>query len=181
VGAEWYEHWIEKHLDGATGEKIKTLVGAQSKAARERLKQLSAVQNTAENKAELMKTAAFKAWFPLQKGVAEWAGDTRIAPEGRRLVSDEQLAGMRKALRPGDILVERRNWYISNVGLPGFWPHAALSPARRTTSRRRSMRTRTSRSASARSASTSPSAIRPLGRRSAKRTPPAILTPSSRR
>ncbi len=65
-------------------------------------------------------------WFPAQKGVAEWLGDTRVRRIGRALIQPEQVAQMRPALRPGDILVERRNWYLSNVGLPGFWPHTAL-------------------------------------------------------
>jgi len=47
-------------------------------------------------------------------------------PPHRGLISVEQLTELRPNLRPGDILIERRNWYISNSLLPGFWPHAAL-------------------------------------------------------
>jgi len=126
VGAEWYSAWIDSHLDGATGEAIRGMVKARSQAALDRLKELKGVTRTAENKTDLMKSTAFKAWFPLQKEVAEWAGDTRVAPQGRRLIDDAKLAAMKKKLRSGDILVERRNWYLSNVGLPGFWPHAAI-------------------------------------------------------
>jgi len=47
-------------------------------------------------------------------------------PPHRGLISPEQLEDLRAELKPGDILIERRNWYISNSLLPGFWPHAAL-------------------------------------------------------
>ncbi len=47
-------------------------------------------------------------------------------PPHRGLVSPAQLDELRPILKPGDILIERRNWYISNCVLPGFWPHAAL-------------------------------------------------------
>ncbi len=47
-------------------------------------------------------------------------------PPHEGLISRRQLEDLRAELRPGDILIERRNWYISNSLLPGFWPHAAL-------------------------------------------------------
>ena len=47
-------------------------------------------------------------------------------PPHRGLISPTQLEALRARLKPGDILIERRNWYISNSLLPGFWPHAAL-------------------------------------------------------
>ncbi|MBK7580441.1 MAG: hypothetical protein IPI67_09575 [Myxococcales bacterium] len=125
-GAEWYAQWIDKHLAGKAGERLRGLVGARSKLALARIVDAKAAARTAENKAEVLKSTAFQAWFPLQKEFAEWAGDTRFAPESRRLINDAQLAAMKAKLAPGDILLERRNWYLSNVGLPGFWPHAAI-------------------------------------------------------
>ena len=50
----------------------------------------------------------------------------KARPPHRGLISLEQLADLRAELKPGDILIERRNWYVSNSLLPGFWPHAAL-------------------------------------------------------
>jgi hypothetical protein len=63
-------------------------------------------------------------WLPVQAGVAEWMGDTRVYRSDRSLISQAQIQQLK--LTPGDVLLVRREWYLSNIGLPGFWPHAAL-------------------------------------------------------
>jgi hypothetical protein len=125
LGNEWYERWIAAHL---TLDKELTplveLLEPLRKSAVARV--LTPTSKGVENKLDVLKGALFQRWFPLQKNVAEWAGDTRVTKADRRLISDEQLAELKRKLEPGDIILERRNWYLSNIGLPGFWPHAAL-------------------------------------------------------
>jgi hypothetical protein len=132
VGKEWYATWLERHLEtsapviaGTFDARVHSIVSARSARAIRAIAGAGAVRAVG-NKAHLLKGAAFKGWFPIQKKVAEWAGDTRVAPQGRRLIADVQLVELKTKLRPGDVLIERRNWYLSNIGLPGFWPHAAL-------------------------------------------------------
>lgn len=64
--------------------------------------------------------------FPLQKEVAQWMGSIRFARAGEYLITRGQAHDMEDRLSPGDILLGRKNWYLSNIGLPGFWPHAML-------------------------------------------------------
>lgn len=89
---------------------------------------------TAENAVQIVQDIVHAGWFPVQKSVSEWLGDTRVSRRGRALISVAQLDELLPVLQPGDVLLVRREWYLSNIGLPGFWPHAALyigTPAER--------------------------------------------------
>ena len=66
-------------------------------------------------------------FYEAQKMMAIIMGDTRIVQ--REPFISEHLVQQTLAtiqLQPGDIILERRNWYLSNAFLPGFWPHCAL-------------------------------------------------------
>jgi Permuted papain-like amidase enzyme, YaeF/YiiX, C92 family len=125
-GHSWYDTWIKKHLgDGGMNAELSILIKKRFEGANAVLG-FKATMTAAQNSAELMAGEAFRRFLPAQKNVAEWLGDTRVVPQDRRLISDAQIEEMKKSMRPGDVIVERRNWYLSNIGLPGFWPHAAL-------------------------------------------------------
>jgi hypothetical protein len=86
----------------------------------------SGIKQTVKNGVQIIKDSSFKAFFPIQKGVSEWMGDVRVRRVHQSLISPQQIRALQPRLEPGDILLERREWYLSNIGLPGFWPHAAL-------------------------------------------------------
>ncbi len=67
-------------------------------------------------------------WYRASSAVSTLIGDTKIREprHGEGLVTPELLATLRPKLRPGDVVIERHNWYLSNAFLPGYWPHAAL-------------------------------------------------------
>ncbi len=60
--------------------------------------------------------------------LSTWVGDHMIKHPrgGAARITAAQVREVEKLLEPGDIVLERRNWFYSNAFLPGFWPHAAL-------------------------------------------------------
>ena len=81
---------------------------------------------TARNAVAIVRDSLGQAWFPVQKQVSTWMGDTRVRRGDSALISAKQIQALPARLEPGDIFLERREWYLSNLGLPGFWTHAAL-------------------------------------------------------
>lgn len=79
-----------------------------------------------KNALDIVKDSTAQTIFPVQKTFAEWAGDTRVARIGMPLLTMEQCNAFAPKLQPGDIAVSRQNWFLSNIALPGFWPHAML-------------------------------------------------------
>jgi hypothetical protein len=63
-----------------------------------------------------------------QSAVSTWVGDTRVRQPraGQALIQPRQLTEMRHIAKPGDILIERQNWFLSRAFMPGYWAHAAL-------------------------------------------------------
>ena len=78
-----------------------------------------------ENPLDILERAAFDAMFPVQKNVAVQMSYLRTAKRDY-LITPEILKPHLRRLKPGDILVQRRNWHMTNIGIPGFWPHTAL-------------------------------------------------------
>jgi hypothetical protein len=63
-----------------------------------------------------------------QSMLSTWVGDTRVRQprQGKPLIQRAELEQLRTLLKPGDILIERQNWYLSRAFMPGYWAHAAL-------------------------------------------------------
>ena len=81
-----------------------------------------------------LKRDAYKPKYGATKLVAKLVSDTRIVQREKFIsvaLAQQAVTGSwsktrGKKLQPGDIILTRRNWHLSNAFLPGFWPHAAL-------------------------------------------------------
>ncbi|MFZ2958051.1 MAG: YiiX/YebB-like N1pC/P60 family cysteine hydrolase [Candidatus Ozemobacteraceae bacterium] len=67
----------------------------------------------------------FDEYYDLEVGVYTWVGDTKYRPRKPSITYD-RIQEMKAKLQPGDVMFERENWFMSNIFLPGFWPHSIL-------------------------------------------------------
>jgi|GEM_PF-1825449 len=65
-------------------------------------------------------------WSPVQKGVLKIITGVEFTPRMEKFIDDTLYNEIAKSLKPGDILLKRSNWQLTNLGIPGFWTHSAI-------------------------------------------------------
>lgn len=73
-----------------------------------------------------MEYKMFSGWYPIQKNIADTMKLMFLSFRDYKFITLNQIEVMKDEMEPGDIMVQRRNWYMTNVGIPGFWTHSAL-------------------------------------------------------
>ena len=68
----------------------------------------------------------FDFWFPFQKWVAISITGVDYSSRKEKYVSNEDINIIKDELLPGDVLLKRNNYQLTNIGLPGFWTHSAI-------------------------------------------------------
>ncbi|MBZ9632863.1 YiiX/YebB-like N1pC/P60 family cysteine hydrolase [Clostridium sp. FP1] len=68
----------------------------------------------------------FDFWFPFQKWVAISITGVDYSSRKEKYVSNEDVNIIKGELLPGDVLLKRNNYQLTNMGLPGFWTHSAM-------------------------------------------------------
>ena len=69
---------------------------------------------------------AFDFWFPFQKWIAISITGVDYSSRKEKYVSNEDIDIIKSELLPGDVLLKRNNYQLTNIGLPGFWTHSAI-------------------------------------------------------
>ena len=131
VAGKRYLQWLAQALNGREEARAANSEWLWERAERhlaviEGMRVLSVGIDTVGSDVKLLQRGVRRVWYPAQKGVAEWMGDTRVRRIDWYLIGEDLQNQLVAQLEPGDILLSRKNWYVSNVGLPGFWPHAVL-------------------------------------------------------
>jgi len=63
---------------------------------------------------------------PLQKAVCDAFSDVDLSFRNQKYLGNKEQEQLIRVLEPGDILIKRNDFQVSNLGIAGFWTHSAI-------------------------------------------------------
>lgn len=87
--------------------------------------ELKGPYHTLKNGAVIVKDGVASFLFPVKRFGLNLT-DRRVWKPGQYLITPEQMDRIQEVSLPGDIFVEKREWHVTALGIPGFWQHVAL-------------------------------------------------------
>jgi hypothetical protein len=79
-----------------------------------------------QNGADIVNKKLKKAFLPMKESFLRNLSETRMTRRKIALITPMQCDTILQNSEPGDIVLQRQEWYMTNYGIPGFWSHAAL-------------------------------------------------------
>ncbi len=74
---------------------------------------------------KLVEKIAYKFWYPVQKRLAIRISKIKTTLRENH-INEKVINRYRNEFKPCDIFLERKEWRITNIGIPGFWTHSAM-------------------------------------------------------
>lgn len=71
-------------------------------------------------------------FYNIMRKISTWMGDTKVrnrdpsSYNGQTLVDIKLAKKMESLVLPGDVMLSRTDWFLSNIFLPGFWMHSFI-------------------------------------------------------
>jgi hypothetical protein len=128
-GNQVLSDWNTVRFDDLTSSlsvDVQSSFAAQFSADRLAIRQFSRTGLLVANSAGTVTRSLFKTWFPIQRGLAQGMGKVKVWRIGETLITPEQASIFSRDFEPGDFYLTRKEWRLTNVGIPGFWTHSAI-------------------------------------------------------
>jgi|GEM_PF-3978775 len=65
-------------------------------------------------------------WGPIQREICILVTHREYGFRTTKFIGDNQIRQIEKELQPGDLLIKRSNWQVTNMGIDGFWTHSGI-------------------------------------------------------